>query len=225
MTRLWSLEELDALADRQDGEKKRIDSMSQEQLAAEVGERLRFSWGWKCACGHIIKGSQTKSAVNTHARIQVHLHWAWEAGLTDQVTKCDICSALCHSSDAAAHAEGHASNSCACGQHVEQKHRKKHERSADHLQWAITKYRFDLALRCEQCSVVYHAKDRHTCGRAGSKDPIDISSYVAGSDLSRLTVPVLKAICKKYSLTRSGKKSDLQTKIRDYETKEKLRSE
>ena len=69
------------------------------------------------------------------------------------------------------------STPCECGMFVSAQEFQQHARSAPHLQWAITKYRFDIARRCEYCGVVYpsmdcnlHHCDKMTCQGSSSED-------------------------------------------------------
>ena len=106
--RSYSLEDLEDLRAAQEAGKKRIDALkTQEELADEVGDRLRFSWGWRCVCGHITKGTQAKSKVRAHSRSAKHLAWAWAEELTDLVCKCSQCGVLVHADDAESHAITH----------------------------------------------------------------------------------------------------------------------
>ena len=193
--------------------------MSQEQLVAEVGDSLRFSWGWRCLCGYVIKGSQTKSAVRSHTRIQVHLRWAWTAGFHDQVCQCSVCKALIHIDNAKVHAKIHETNMCACGARVDGKSRKKHERTEDHLQWAMNAYRFDLALRCIQCAAIYHPQDKHRCGdtksssKSSSSSKISRQTVQSKTGIGTKTVLELKDMCRALNLTVSGLKQQLIDRI------------
>ena len=77
--KLYGEEELLKLLADRTAEQERLSSLSQASLRQEWTDKCM--WGWRCECGHIIRGMKTASAVKTHEVIQVHVAWASGAPL------------------------------------------------------------------------------------------------------------------------------------------------
>ena len=75
---MWGHAELVAELKMRTNEKNRIAGLrSQEDLVREWESHPPGSirWGWRCECGHVIRGTQTKSGRQQHQAIKAHRVW------------------------------------------------------------------------------------------------------------------------------------------------------
>ena len=92
---------------------------------------------------------------------------------------------------------------------------RDHQKSQNHLKWAYTNWRFDIAVQCEKCEdIVYspeyqaHLVKHDDGGKQGKK--------VTGPPKTG-TVAWLKLECKNRGLKTGGKKEVLKERIRQYD--------